>query len=283
MSKTERFSLENALTYVGKKQWLQDLAWKIYSKASKERGQEITWVDPFCGSCSLPNYILPEKARLSDLNPHLINFFKYIIKTGSMPDFSETSELDYYAKRERFNQKIAEKQINDDEMAQLFYYLNKAGYGGLSRYNKKGFFNVPYRGHISNPKTDFSLEQSVYRDWHFECIDWWEALYLLWSSEWEDDFIFIDPPYDNTFNKYMKAGFSWEEQVKLAEFLAKMKNPILATNSTTDRIIELYTDLGFDVQFRSRGNNMQRPKVRNGVHRDFKEAIFTKNIEISNG
>lgn len=279
---SERYFLESCLVYVGSKKWLSEHAWRVYYKACKERGQSLVWVDPFVGGASLPLFILPDNCVLTDSNPHLINFYNYITKHGSMPDFSVTDENDYYQKRSRFNEKIRQNQINDDEMAELFYYLNKAGYGGLSRYNSKGEFNVPFRGNISNPKTDFSQEQEIFKDWKFIHQDWTQTLYDLVGQDREDDFLFIDPPYYNTFNKYVKQSFDWDSQVALAEKLAQMPNPILATNSSDEKIVALYTDLGFDVQFRLRGNMMQRPKVKNGVHKDFKEAVFTKNIKVDN-
>lgn len=278
----ERFFINPMTISVGSKTWMNEHVWKIYHKACKERGYNLTFVEPFCGSAASSLFLLPESAWLNDLNPHLINFYRYVIKYGSMPDFSVTDEKEYYEKRSRFNEKIRQNQINDDEMAQLFYYLNKAGYGGLSRYNSKGEFNVPFRGNISNPKTDFSQEQEILKDWKFTCLDWEQVLYDLIGNDSEDHFLFVDPPYYNTFNKYVKQSFDWDSQVSLANYLAKMPNPILATNSSDERIVELYTDLGFDVQYRLRGNMMQRPKVKNGVHKDFKEAVFSKNIKIDN-
>ena len=276
--KDSRYYVKPFLVYVGNKSWFQEFAWKFYSRASKDRGENLTWVDPFCGSCALPLYIMPERAWLNDHSVHLINLYRYISEYGKMPDITDNdTKENYYAKRARFNEKIAVNEINDDEMAVLFYYLNRAGYGGLSRYNSKGGFNVPYRGHVSNSKTDFSSEQEAIRDWKFSNLIWEDVLDDL---ETDNDFLFIDPPYDEVFNKYIQKSFGWDQQVALAEKLASLPNPIVATNSCTDRIIELYTGLGFDVQYRYRGNMMQRPKVNNGVHKDFKEAIFTKNIQV---
>lgn len=289
---SERYCLEPVLTWVGKKDWLNEHVWRAYYRACKERDSSLTFVEVFAGSAASSHFILPESCWINDSLPHLINFYRYIVKYGKIPDFSNTNEADYYTKRDRFNEKINTKILNaggvtspngycqDDEMAELFYYLNKAGYGGLSRYNSKGEFNVPFRGKISNPKTNFSAEQEIYKNWRITCQDWKDYLDHISVCGFDDHFLLIDPPYYNTFNKYTKKDFGWEQQVFLANYLATMPNPILATNSSDEKIVELYTDLGFDVQFRLRGNMMQRPKVKNGVHKDFKEAVFTKNIKV---
>lgn len=280
---SDRYTLDPLLISVGSKRWARDQIWKLYYKASKERNTSLRFVDPFAGGLSLPLYIMPDRALLNDLNSYVINFYRYIAKNGSMPSLDHLDENGdgkskdiYLAKRERFNQKIADDDPLDDEFAILWYYLNRAAYGGLSRFNKKGFFNAPYRGHISNAKTDFSLEQDVFGEWEFTSVDWRDVL----KKVQDDDFLFVDPPYDEVFNKYIQREFTWEDQVDLAQSLAKLSNPIVATNSTSDRIIELYTDLGFDVCYRFRSNSLQKPKVRNGVHKDFKEAVFTKNLII---
>lgn len=282
--KEDKYYIDPPLIWIGAKRWLRESIWKLYYKASKERDKNLRYVDPFCGGLSAPLYIMPERAWLSDSNKYLINFYNCVIKNGAIGSghidsfLSLTPEIQkiyYYNLRDVYNKKIAKNEI-DDELAEIFYFLNKTGYGGLNRYNSKGEFNVPYRGNISNPKTDFSLEQSVFRDWEFTSLDFMEVL----DKVKEDDFLFVDPPYDEVFNKYIQAGFSWNQQIVLAEKLAELSNPVVATNSATDRIVELYTGLGFDVQFRMRGNFIQRPKVKNGNYRDFKEVVFTKNLTI---
>ena len=62
------------------------------------------------------------------------------------------------------------------------------------------------------------------------------------------DFIFVDPPYtvmhgNNGFIKYNEKLFSWSDQERLAEALARAKRrgaKILATNAAHDSVRELY-------------------------------------------
>lgn len=279
MAKNDTYTLKSPLIWAGSKSWVSDLIWRYYYQASKERNENLRIVDPFCGSLAILFHILPEKVWANDQNPYLINFYKQIIADPTMPEFSaeDNTKDGYLKKRDRFNEKIRNNEINDREMAELFYYLNRAGYGGISRYNSKGEFNIPFRGKINSPKCEFKLEADAIRSWQFSSIDYMEVLKTITSNKDNNDFIFIDPPYHDVFNKYTKKEFNWDDQVCLAEKLAKMPNPVVAMNTSGDEIVELYRDLGFEVSFKSRSNSLQKPKVVNG--KDFKEAIFTRNIK----
>ena len=43
--------------------------------------------------------------------------------------------------------------------------------------------------------------------------------------------------------------FGWEEQVALAEWLARHPGPVILSNQATPRIVELYERLAFDLRF----------------------------------
>ena len=63
-----------------------------------------------------------------------------------------------------------------------------------------------------------------------------------------DDFIYADPPYDVQFTSYSKENFGWDDQVRLAQWLARHPGPVVLSNQATDRIRELYKDLGYTVR-----------------------------------
>ena len=64
-----------------------------------------------------------------------------------------------------------------------------------------------------------------------------------------NDFIYADPPYDVEFITYSAGGFSWEDQVRTAAWLARHRGPVVLSNQATPRIVKLYTQLGFKLQF----------------------------------
>jgi DNA adenine methylase len=152
------------------------------------------------------------------------------------------NERDYfYTRRERFNQIIREGRADSKEAASLFYYLNRTCYNGLCRFNSKGEFNVPfgsYRKIIY--KTDFSEYVHAFAQWEFVCADF-EKVGLT-----SDDFVYADPPYDVEFTQYSKEVFGWDEQVRLAEWLARHPGPVVLSNQATERIQQLYEKLGYD-------------------------------------
>ena len=63
------------------------------------------------------------------------------------------------------------------------------------------------------------------------------------------DLIYADPPYDVDFTTYSRGGFSWEDQVRTANWLAAHRGPVLLSNQATPRIKELYTRLGFRLEY----------------------------------
>jgi DNA adenine methylase len=64
----------------------------------------------------------------------------------------------------------------------------------------------------------------------------------------EDDFVYADPHYDVEFTQYSKEQFGWAQQVRLAEWLAAHRGPVAVSNQATERIVQLYEGLGFEVE-----------------------------------
>ncbi len=275
----EYYNLKPLIKSLGGKSWFCQEAWKYYKNACKNRDSDMRWVDPFCGGLAIPLYIMPNEAWLNDANVHLINFYNHIADNGKIKNFiDEIAESDYYKKREQFNKNIKDDNVLGAEMAELFYYLNKTCYGGVSRYNNSGLFNAPYGKNIKPSfKTDFKFEQQAFQGWQITAFNYSDVL----SMVDDNDFLFIDPPYDETFNKYIKRDFNWDDQVKLATMLSRLPNPIIATNSTSDRIVELYSSLGFEMRYAIRRNNLQQARVEKLRGEKYKEAVFYKNIEVT--
>ncbi|MFM7603296.1 MAG: DNA adenine methylase [Pseudanabaena sp.] len=233
-AKTER--LIPPLKWAGGKRWLVQHLQHTWQKHSDRR-----LVEPFCGGLAIALGLQPQKALLNDINPHVINFYKWLqkglkleIDTQNMRDF-------YYAQRVEFNRLIQAGEADTPKAAQLFYYLNRTGYNGLCRFNQKGDFNVPFGKYKTiNYNPDFSAYKPTLSQWNFTNIDF--AKIAITSN----DLIYADPPYDVEFRQYSKNGFEWSEQERLATWLANQNCPAIASNQATDRILTLYKDLGFE-------------------------------------
>jgi DNA adenine methylase len=234
-------ALKPPLKWAGGKRWLvPHLAplWLPY--------RERRLVEPLCGGLAVSLGLLPRRALLNDLNPHNINFYAWL-KRGLRFDIAMENESGlYYRHRARFNELIAAGQAQSPEAAQLFYYLNRTGYNGLCRFNSKGGFNVPFGRHATiNYQRDLSPFVEALAGWHFTCGDF-EAIELA-----ADDFVYADPPYDVEFTQYSAERFGWEQQERLAEWLARHPGPVVLSNQRTARIEKLYRALGFKLQFTS--------------------------------
>ena len=200
-------------------------------------------VEPLCGGLAVSLGLAPDRALISDLNPHTINFYRWLKKGLRISLKMRNDETYFYRQRDRFNQLIRDDEADSKEAAGIFYYLNRTCYNGLCRFNIKGEFNVPF-GRYGKLiyRTDFTEYVSAFAQWDFKCTDF-EGLALE-----ADDFVYADPPYDVQFTHYSKEDFGWDEQVRLAKWLAQHAGPVVLSNQATDRIRELYKDLGFAVR-----------------------------------
>lgn len=226
------------LKWAGGKRWLAPRLENMYRPF-----RHLRWVEPFVGGLGVALYVHPEKALLNDINQHVINFYRWL-QRGLVVTITLENDSDlYYKHRSRLNELIRQGKERSQEAAMLFYYLNRTGFNGLCRFNRKGEFNVPFgRYKTINYIKDFSAYAEVLRRWEFTSVDF-EAL-----SVGEEDFIYADPPYDVEFTSYSSVEFTWQDQVRLARWLASRPGPVVASNQATSRILELYDDLGFHIE-----------------------------------
>lgn len=188
--------------------------------------------------------IAPDRALINDYWGPIVNLYQQI-QNGLGAIACEGTEDRYYLARDEFNSRLGE---STPEMANLLYYLLRTGYNGLVRTNKKGGLNVPFGKPAKGEHkylTDFSPYRTAFANWQFTNLDFEEV------SIAPDDFIYADPPYDpvTASGKSFKysSGFEWSDQVRLAHFLASKPNPTVVSNHATDRVLELYSDLGFTI------------------------------------
>jgi DNA adenine methylase len=226
------------LKWAGGKRWLVPHVAPLWQRF---RGRRL--VEPFCGGLAVALGLRPARAWLSDINPHVVNFYRWLKRGLEVEVAMRNDAALFYRHRERFNRLVIGGNEESAEAAALFYYLNRTGYNGLCRFNRKGEFNVPFgRYHRINYTTDFSAYRAAFEGWDFAAGDF-AALELE-----PRDFIYADPPYDVEFTQYSREGFGWDEQVRLAEFLARHRGPVVLSNQATPRIVRLYRKLGFSIR-----------------------------------
>jgi DNA adenine methylase len=233
--------LKPPLKWAGGKRWQVPLLRELWAPHRHRR-----LVEPFCGGLAVALGLRPARALLNDVNPHLINFYRWVRRGLSIHVPMQNNADLFYAQRKRFNELLAAKQEQSEEAASIFYYMNRTCFNGLCRFNRSGFFNVPFGRYASiDYKWSFDEYQPTLRAWALSSGDF--AACQLDS----DDFVYADPPYDVEFTAYSAGGFGWSDQQRLAELLARHPGPVVLVNQATPRIEELYRDLGYALRYLS--------------------------------
>ncbi len=231
--------LKPPLKWAGGKRWLVS-----HLKPLWQQNEDRKYVEPFCGGLAVALGLQPKCALVNDINPHVISFYRQI-QTGLRLEIEmRNNEELFYRHRARFNALIAQGLEETAEAAQLFYYLNRTCFNGLCRFNMSGEFNVPFGAYKTiNYAAGFDEYQKTFLKWTLTSCD-------VGSLQiGPDDFVYADPPYDVEFTSYSAGGFSWEDQKRTAEFLAKHPGPIVISNQATPRIIALYEKLEFNLMY----------------------------------
>ena len=256
--------LNPPLKWAGGKRWLLPQISPVWGSHKHRR-----YVEPFCGGLAIALGLQPADALLNDVNPHLINFYRQVRRGLSLKIDTRNNQKLFYAHRDRFNQLIKDGCASTKEAAQLFYYLNRTCFNGLCRFNRDGEFNVPFGQYQKiNYAHDFHTYQKSFRRWKFAHRD------LATLPIESGDFIYADPPYDVEFTTYSAGGFSWDDQVRTAELLAKHRGPVLLSNQATGRIVNLYTRFGFDLRF----FDAPRRISCNGNRQAAREVLASRNL-----
>lgn len=180
------------------------------------------WIEPFMGTGVVAFNLAPHHALLCDTNPHLIHFYQ-AIQTGEITAtiarnylnhegaiLQDKGEQHYYAIRERFNE-----QGNPLD----FLFLNRAGFNGMIRFNKKGEFNIPFcrkpqrfaQAYVTKIVNQIDSISKIIatKSFQFKCQSFEETI----LQAQEDDLIYCDPPYIDRYADYFNT---WTEQDEYA-------------------------------------------------------------------
>lgn len=206
-----------------------------------------TYCEPFLGGGALFFNLSPANSVLSDLNNELITTYR-VVRDNPRELISALSRH-YYDKDYYYQiRAIDPKSLSSVEVAARMIYLNRSGFNGLYRVNKKGDFNVPF-GRYTNPTIvdterimacSDSLKSAVIENLPFQ--------ELPWDMFGAGDFVYFDPPYipiskTSSFTAYQGGGFGESEQLELAELFRKLDSQgvtILLTNSGHESVKRLY-------------------------------------------
>ncbi|WP_338978130.1 DNA adenine methylase [Fusobacterium polymorphum] len=137
-------------------------------------------------------------------------------------------------------------KINNSFASAIFYFIREYCYSSMFRYNQNGDFNVPYGGISYNKKTlkdkiEYIQSNEVLRRLKKTLITKEDFEVFLNKYEFfENDFIFLDPPYDTNFSTYSNNNFGFEDHIRLSDFCKKTKAKFMLVIKNTDFIYNLY-------------------------------------------
>ncbi|HHO0151364.1 Dam family site-specific DNA-(adenine-N6)-methyltransferase [Enterobacter asburiae] len=212
-------------------------------------------VEPFVGGGSV--FLNSEKHGsflLADVNADLINLYQMLevdhIRVCSLAKIlfeRANSEVAYKELRDEFNN----QRMGAPERAAAFLFLNRHCFNGLIRYNRDGFFNVGW-GKYEAPYFP-EIEIKTFKQKSHKCVFLNAGYRRTLALAGEGDVVYCDPPYEPLpgtagFTNYAAGGFSWADQISLAESCVAAHQrgaKVLISNSTAPRVLELYEQHGF--------------------------------------
>lgn len=211
-----------------------------------------TYCEPFLGGGALFFHLMPAKSFLSDLNSELITAYRTV--RDQPQELIEALSRHYYDKDYYYEiRKQNPSALTDVEVAARMIYLNRAGFNGLYRVNKRGEFNVPF-GRYTNPTiVDTARIMACSEALRGAAIENLSFADIPWDMFGKGDFIYFDPPYipiskTSSFTAYQGGGFGEEQQVLLSDIFRRLDQQgaqLLLSNSGHELIKKLYT--GFKI------------------------------------
>ena len=207
-------------------------------------------VEPFVGAGSVFLNTDYDHYLLADINPDLINLYN-LLKERPEEYISEAKRwfVAENNRKEAYLDIRAEFNKTDDVMYRslAFLYMNRFGFNGLCRYNKKGGFNVPFGSYKKPyfPESELEFFAEKAKKATFVCEGYPETF----SRARKGSVVYCDPPYaplSNTanFTSYAGNGFTLDDQAALADIAERAATergiPVLISNHDTTLTRRLY-------------------------------------------
>lgn len=213
------------------------------------------YIEPFFGGGAMYFHIEPQHAIINDINTKLMDFYgtvqkdyyllkeeiqaiERLYKINYLNDKDgKANKTLYYHLRDMYNG-ICEAEYSQSA---LYYFINKTAFTGMIRYNKKGLFNVPF-GRYKSFNADLLTEQHHHLLASTQIHN--EDYHVIFNLTHNDDFVFLDPPYDCIFSNYgnieYKNGFGEADHRQLANNFKNLGCKAMMVIGSTPLTRELY-------------------------------------------
>ncbi|MEZ8825732.1 Dam family site-specific DNA-(adenine-N6)-methyltransferase [Vibrio amylolyticus] len=229
-------------------------------------------IEPFIGAGSVFLNTDYDQYLLADINPDLINLYNLL---KEKPDLYISEAKRWFTpehnRKEVYLDIRAEFNNTDDVMYRslAFLYMNRFGFNGLCRYNKKGGFNVPFGSYKKPyfPEAELEFFAHKAKKATFIC----EGYVETFKRARKGSVVYCDPPYaplstTANFTSYAGNGFSLDDQAALADIAEKTAHnrgiPVLISNHDTTLTRRLYHGAELNVV------KVKRTISRNGAGRN---------------
>ena len=248
------------------------------------------YIEPFFGGGAVYFFLEPSKSIINDINEKLFEFYvelksEYPKAREQLNHLHELYEMNHREYKTLKELSPEERVHNENEnlyykMRELFnypseeylrsvvyFFINKTSYSGMIRYNKTGEFNVPF-GRYTSFNTNLITESHVnlLKRTEIHNKDYKE----IFEMANEDDFMFLDPPYDCVFNDYgnleLEDGFNESEHERLAEEFKKLKCKALMIIGKTALTEKLYKDYIVDEYHKNYAVNIRNRFKNDKIH-----------------
>lgn len=191
------------------------------------------------------------QALLADANPHVTNLYRYVraapVSLMGLVDehwhrhdastaAGETGPAHYYYRVR------GQGLVPTLQGAARMLYLNKKGFNGLFRFNRKGLWNVPI-GHGKRPVYDRANLMACSGAISRVATVITEDVALVLDLAPTGAFVYVDTPYWGQFSQYTAGGFSEDDHRRVAaacERAAQRGVNVVVSNSWCAETLALY-------------------------------------------
>jgi len=224
------------------------------------------YIEPFLGSGAVffdlqgTGRLDGRKAWLVDDNPDLIGCYQ-TLRDQTEEVITELAGLArvHAAEGEAFYYRVRDEQFNvqrrlglryTPSLAAMLIYLNRTGFNGLFRLNRRGDFNVPAGRYVNPGICDPEHLRAVAVAFRRRNVRLQRASFDVPLAEaGAGDFVYCDPPYaplseTARFAHYTAGGFGALDQTRLKDAVVgavRRGATVLLSNSSAPLIERLYT------------------------------------------
>ncbi|MBB1125128.1 DNA adenine methylase [Thiospirillum jenense] len=162
------------------------------------------WIEPFMGTGVVAFNVAPRRAILCDTNPHLVRFYASIQSGEITPELVKefiTCEGEALLSKGEDHYYLVRNRFNTEHSPLDFLFINRAGFNGMIRFNRKGGFNIPFcrkpqrfaQAYVTKIVNQVAWVCKIIKakEFTFKCQDFNKTI----QDASPNDIIYCDPPY----------------------------------------------------------------------------------------